>query len=364
MPGASLSLKLFRAQGFRCLADTELTPDPRLNLITGPNASGKSSLLEGLFYLGRGRSFRGSGNRELIQTGAPGFTLFGEVSPTGEQANHKLGVEIAIGERKVRIDGSNGTGADLAQLLPVQAIDPEIHELVHGSPEFRRRFLDWGVFHVKHQFLEVWRSYQKALRQRNAALRQGEADSAVRAWDAELIQHGEQVDLLRTAFLDAYLPLFESIVSDNLSFDSICSYKRGWSPNSGLEQALTESWSRDRAFGSTQVGPHRADLNLQVHERRARHRVSRGQQKMLGAALVIAQTRFVAANTENQLILLVDDPAAELDRENRTRLFEMLKDMPAQMFVTALEAEDLPEDFGWKHGEMFHVEHGKVSALV
>jgi DNA replication and repair protein RecF len=359
-----LSLKLFRAEGFRCLADTELAPDTHLNLITGPNASGKSSLLEGLFYLGRGRSFRGSGNRELIQTGSPGFTLFGEVAATEDEISHKLGVEIAIGERKVRIDGSNGNGADLAQLLPIQAIDPEIHELVHGGPEFRRRFLDWGVFHVKHQFLEVWRSYQKALRQRNAALRQGEPEAAVRAWDAELIQHGEQVDMLRTAFLDAYLPLFSSTVADNLSFDAICSYKRGWAPNSGLEQALADSWSRDRAYGSTQVGPHRADLNLQVHDRRARHRVSRGQQKMLGAALVIAQTRFVAEHTENNLILLVDDPAAELDKENRARLFEMLKDMPAQMFITALEPGDLPEDLSWERGEMFHVEHGKVSALV
>jgi len=359
-----LSLKLFRAEGFRCLAETELVPDPRLNLITGPNASGKSSLLEGLFYLGRGRSFRGSGNRELIQTGASGFTLFGEVTSIDEGTSHRLGVEIAIGERRVRVDGARGNGADLAQLLPVQAIDPEIHELVHGGPEFRRRFLDWGVFHVKHQFLETWRNYQKALRQRNAALRQGEAEAAVRAWDTELIQHGEQVDLLRSAFLEAYLPLFASIVDENLPFDAICGYKRGWSSNSGLEAALADSWSRDCAYGSTQVGPHRADLNLQVHDRRAKHRVSRGQQKMFGAALVIAQTRFVANHTDNQLVLLVDDPAAELDRENRTRLFEMLRDMPAQMFVTALEPGDLPGDLAREHGEMFHVEHGKVSALV
>ncbi len=321
-------------------------------------------MLEGLFYLGRGRSFRGSGNRELIQAGSPRFTLFGETTPLDKQLTDKLGVEIAVGERRVRINNTNGTGADLAQLLPVQAIDPEIHELVHGGPEFRRRFLDWGVFHVKHQFLETWRSYQKALKQRNAALRQGEAEVAVRAWDIELVHHGERVDQLRASFLDDYLPLFSSIVSKNLPFESICSYKRGWSSNSGLEQALLDSWSRDRIYGSTQVGPHRADLNLQVHDRRARHRVSRGQQKMLGAALVIAQTRFVAEHLENPLVLLVDDPAAELDRDNRTRLFEMLQDMPAQMFVTALEPGDLPEDLAWEHGEMFRVEHGKVSALV
>jgi len=354
-----LSLLQFRATGFRCLADIELTPDPCLNLITGPNASGKSSLLEGLFYLGRGRSFRGSGNRELIQTGRSGFTLFGEIAVGNIQ--HKAGVEVAIGERRIRIDGDNGTSSDLAQLLPVQVIDPEIHELVHGGPECRRRFLDWGVFHVKHQFLEAWRRYQKALRQRNAALRQNESDAEVQAWDAELIQYGEQVDQLRTEFLDDYLPLFSSIVADKLSFNANCSYKRGWSTSAGLEVALAESWSRDRAYAATQVGPHRADLNLQVHDHRARHWVSRGQQKMLGAALVIAQTRFVSERIADQLVLLVDDPAAELDRDNRNRLFEMLQDVPAQMFVTALEPEDLP----WSaQGKMFHVEHGKVTALV
>ena len=166
---------------------------------------------------------------------------------------------------------------------------------------------------------------------------------------------------MRSEYLDDFLPLFSSICDDNLTFDAICSYKRGWSSNIGLAEALDESWTRDRAYGSTQVGPHRADLPLEVHDRRARHRVSRGQQKMLGATLVIAQTRFVAGASQDDLVLLVDDPAAELDRDNRNRLFDMLQNIPAQMFVTALEREDLP----WtEQGNLFHTDHGKVSALV
>jgi len=114
-------------------------------------------------------------------------------------------------------------------------------------------------------------------------------------------------------------------------------------------------------MGSTQAGPHRAELALSVEDRRARYRVSRGQQKLLAATLVIAQTRYVAAQTGRELILLVDDPAAELDRENRRRLFDLLQHVPAQMFVTALEAEDLP----WsEQGRMFHVEHGRLSSRL
>ena len=358
-----MSLQLFRASGFRCLEDLEIQPDSRLNIVTGPNASGKTSLLEALFYLGRGRSFRNAGNRELIKSSATGFTLYGET--VSRETTARLGVEVQIGERRVRVNGENGNGGDLATILPVQAIDPEVHELVQGGPEQRRRFLDWGVFHVKHEFLNTWRRYQKALRQRNAALRQKEPDNRVKLWDNELIEQGERVHSLRKSFIEAYLPLFVSIIDENLPFESICSYKHGWSPNVGFDEALANSWKRDRAFGATQVGPHRADLQIEVQDRRARHRVSRGQQKMLAAAMVIAQVRYVAGVTDTELLLLVDDPAAELDRENRARLFTLLRDMPAQMFMTALEAADLPPAESLSdRAKSFHIDHGKVSALV
>lgn len=359
LAGSQLSLQKFIATGFRCLENIEFTPDPALNLIAGPNASGKTSLLEAIFYLSRGRSFRASGNRELIKTGSGGFTLYGEAS--SEDEPHKLGVEVGTGERRIRVDGENGTGADLAQLMPVQAIDPEVHHLVQGGPEYRRRFLDWGVFHVKHNFLSEWRRYQKALKQRNAALRAGESSGTVHAWDAELAAAGEQVDILRSEFIDGYLSLLSSIVNEKLPFAVKCFYRRGWEEGVGLLDVLHQNSARDRQLGSTQAGPHRADLSLSVEDRRARYRVSRGQQKLLAATLVIAQTRYVAAQTGRELILLVDDPAAELDRENRRRLFDLLQHIPAQMFVTALEVEDLP----WSdQGLMFHVEHGRLSSRL
>ena len=354
-----MSLQRFTVSGFRCLDDLEIEADSRLNLVTGANASGKTSLLESIFYLGRGRSFRASGNRELIQSGKKGFVLFGETEE--DEKRQRIGIEVAIGHRRVRVNGAQGNSADLARLLPVQVIDPEIHQLIQGAPELRRQFLDWGVFHVKHSFLETWRWYRKALNQRNAVLRQGDSDAALSVWNEALVEHGEEIHRLRSAFIDEFNSLFSAITGENLLFPANCTYKRGWPEETSLSAALAGSIHRDRAFGSTQVGPHRADIALTVNDRRARHRVSRGQQKMLAAALVIAQTRFVAAQTSAELILLVDDPAAELDRDNRERLFQMLREIPAQMFVTALEPEDLP----WSaQGQMFHVEHGKVSSLL
>jgi DNA replication and repair protein RecF len=355
-----MSVTFLNATGFRCLETVDIEFDPGFNLLVGPNASGKTSLLESLYYLGRGRSFRPVTNRELIQTGSSGFRIFG-IADGSSPSPHRLGIEVEAGRRRIRVDGQDGTGADLARCLPVQVIDPEIHELVQGGPELRRRFLDWGVFHVKHGFLAAWRDYQQALRQRNAALRQNEPDQLVRLWNEALVSHGTVVDQLRTEFLQEFLPLFSSIVSQNLSFDAICSYKSGWSAKSGFADALEENIARDRAFGATQVGPHRADLILDVADRRARYRVSRGQQKMLAAALVIAQTRYVAAQIATTPLLLVDDPAAELDRSNRECLFALLADMPAQMFITGLQADDLP----WTpQARMFHVEHGRVTSLL
>jgi len=354
-----VSLEEFRASGFRCLSAVNFRPHPGINLIAGPNASGKTSLLEAIYYLGRGRSFRASGNRELIQTGQSGFTLFGETLAGGK--SHRAGVELDAGQRRIRVDSENATGAELARILPMQAIDPEVHNLVQGGPEFRRRFVDWGVFHVKHDFMESWRRYQQVLRQRNAALRLGEPDSNVQAWDLELARYGERIDTDRQSFLEGYLRLLSSIIHEKLPFDVKVHYRRGWEEETPLLTALQQSRHRDRSMRSTQVGPHRADLNLSVHDRRARYRVSRGQQKLLAATMVLSQLRYVAQLGLQDLLLLVDDPAAELDRDNRGRLFDLLHDVPAQMFIAALEPEDLP----WsEQGLMFHVEHGKLSSRL
>ncbi len=336
-----------------------LEPHPRLNLISGENASGKTSLLEAIYYVGRGRSFRTAGNRELIQAGADGFSLYAEIA-AGE-AHHRSGVEVAAGERRIRVDGETGTSADLARALPVQAIDPEIHQLVQGGPEYRRQFLDWGVFHVKHSYLSAWRQYQKALKQRNAALRQREPMPQVTAWDEALVEHGNAVDQARKDYLSAYLPAFLSICRKKLEIDVKCGYLAGWPTDADYATSLQKGVDADRSKGFTQFGPHRADLQLEFQDRRARHRVSRGQQKLLAAAMIIAQVQFLATDTQGDLVLLVDDPAAELDSDNRERLFTLLRELPAQLFVTALEVDDLA---GFDHGASYRISAGRVASLL
>jgi DNA replication and repair protein RecF len=167
-----MPLGWFRAEQFRCLAEVEFELDPRANLFIGPNASGKTSLLEAAFFLGRGRSFRSRRRDALIRHGQEAFLLAGR-SEVGAVAT-PLGVRASRKDTEWRVGGAPADGiADLAEQFPAQVIDPDVHKLLEEGPGRRRRFLDWGVFHVEPAFLENWRRYHQALRQRNAALKHG-----------------------------------------------------------------------------------------------------------------------------------------------------------------------------------------------
>lgn len=359
-----MALAKFRIRDFRCLDRVELSADPDLNLVVGNNAAGKTSLLEAIYYLGRGRSFRGATNQELIRNNSDTFTLFAEVS-TIDAADtpviQKLGCEVSRGTKVLRLDGAGAKSSDLVAALPVQAIDPEIHELIQGGPEKRRRFLDWGVFHVEHSYMDAWRAYKATLKQRNAALKSNSSNELIKMWDQALIENGSKLDQYRKSFISDFKSQLDAILFDMFPFSLNIDYAPGWKAEFSFEEALLQSFARDRVMHATQVGPHRADLKLRIDERSARHRLSRGQQKLLGAALVIAQTHFVAESVKNRLVLLVDDPAAELDPEHQEHLFRLLQTVPAQLFISSLD----PTGISWENaGKTFSIEAGKVRPLL
>jgi DNA replication and repair protein RecF len=355
-----LALESVKVERFRCLDQVEFCPDASLNLIFGANGAGKTSVLEALFYLGRGRSFRSSQVSSLIQTDADSFTVFGKVRDDGKQ--YRLGVQVGRGSSDIHINGqAGGNTADLVEAFPVQIIDPEVHILVQGGPKGRRQFLDWGVFHVKHDFLAAWRRYRRGLQQRNMALRQGLERATIDIWSTELVEAGLKVDNLRRGYLEGFEVVFSRISEQLLGTPAICRYLPGWSLEETLSGALDQSWERDRKHGLTHVGPHRAELALEVEGRVARHRLSRGQQKLLGTALVLAQCEFVASSLQRTVALLVDEPAAELDSEHLEQLIDVLVKPGVQLFLTALEADALPLK---PQPTVFHVKHGKLSTLL
>jgi DNA replication and repair protein RecF len=347
-------VSLFRAEGFRCLAKVEFEPDAEYNLIHGANASGKTSLLEALSYLGRGKSFRGAPISSLIRHGESEFLLFGKID-RGEQLS-SVGVRNSREGLEVRIDGDAASGgAALAEALPLQIIDPDIHNLVSGGPEERRRYLDWIAFHVEHDFLPIWRRFRRALKQRNAVLKAGGA--GIEPWNAEFVELGLRVDQARHSVLEVCVAYLEEQGAALLESPIRFEYRRGWATDKALGEAVEDSFERDLQMGSTQVGPQRGDIRLIYDERQARRLVSRGQQKLLACSMVLAATEIVQAHLERPMLLLLDDPAAELDANSLSRLMGQVFKLGSQVIATSLDPEVLrfPEK-----PAMFHVEHGEL----
>ncbi len=355
-----MTLQAITCTDFRCLQTAELQPDPGNNLICGANASGKTRVLEAIAYLGRGRSFRGASTQNLIRHGCEEFLLFGR-SDTGVR-EVALGVRNSRAGLEVHVDGEKSSGAAaLAELLPLQVIDPDIHDLVAGGPEQRRRYIDWIAVHVEHGYLDVWRRFRRALKQRNAALKVGNNSSGLAGWDKELADVGRQVHEARKRVIELSTPALDEMAAALLGSGVELEYQRGWPADKALEEALQAAAEREQQLGSTQAGPHRADLRLIYDEHQARKRVSRGQQKLLACALILAAVEVVQTHLEKPLLLLLDDPAAELDGDSLVRLMKEVGGLGCQVIATALEPN--PSLFP-DSPKLFHVEQGVLSAAI
>lgn len=351
-----MPLTYFRCSNFRCLAAAEFEPEPRFNLVYGRNASGKTSLVEAIAYLGRGRSFRGAATEDLLRHGNNEFVLFGKVDSGAREVT--VGVSNGSDGLEIHVDGDKAQGAaTLAEILPLQILDPDVHELVAGGPEGRRRYIDWIAFHVEHGYLGHWRRFRRALRQRNAALKDNAAAGALAGWDEEFAAAAGEVHEARRRVLDIARPALEQTGEALLGAPVDADYRRGWSSDVPLLEALRSGLARDRLLGSTQSGPHRADLKLRYDERLARRLVSRGQQKLLASALVLAAAEVVQVDIGRPLLLLLDDPAAELDDESLARLMACVVALDCQVIATALDAGTALFP---RPARLFHVEQGKL----
>ncbi len=358
MPG---SLDRLQVKDFRCLQDAELEPSPGVNLIVGANASGKTSLLEAIFVLGRGRSFRTSRRARLVRDGAADFTVSGQVTRDRHQA--RVGIRGARTEPLVvRIDGKAAQNAgELSEWLPVEAIDPEVHKLVEEGPERRRRYLDWGTFHVERRFLDVWARYRKALRQRNALLQRSQRPgSELDAWEEEMAQAGTSLTAMRHRFLTELKAPLAAFSTQLLDLEAEISFRPGWDEARPLRDVLQAGRERDLALGRTLSGPHRAELVIELGAARARARVSRGQQKLLAASLILAQLQVLATAGQRRAVLLLDDPGAELDRRRVAGLIAAVQQLDLQLFIAALDRANLPE----LDARTFHMEQYRPRLMV
>lgn len=346
-------------ENFRLFSRFAIQPAPTVNLIVGANASGKTTLLEALYVLGRGRSFR-SAAPELAGVGGPHWRVQGTVASAGAP-ERTLGVGWSREGLDVNVDHGPSGIQDLVRHAAVEVLEPDSHRLLDEGPVYRRRYLDWGVFHVEHRFFPAWRRYQRALKQRNQALRDSAPLAEIEAWNPELVGAGEEVQAYREAQVESLrTPLAQQVAALLPGLEASMELSRGWSAGRSLDEALREHLEHDRRQGKTVAGPHRAELKLRLAGRSAKHQISRGQQKLLIAALLLAQAWLIADRRGVRPALLIDDFPAELGAPFQAALLSALRAYGGQVFVTAIEAtaalQTVPAD------AMFHVEHGVVSA--
>ena len=368
----------------RRFSDTTLAPGPGLNLITGDNGAGKTSVLEALHLMAYGRSFRGRVRDGLVQAGSPALEVFVEWAETGQQRLktgtggvadipqsyarlRKAGLRHNGQEWSGRLDGAPVAHlGDLCAALAVVSFDPGSHALISGGGEPRRRFLDWGLFHVEQEFLPLWRRYSRALRQRNALLKSKARDSELDAWDIELAEAGEIMSRQRQNYLDAVQPHYARLIASlapALGAGEL-RYLPGWRREElPLQDALLVARERDLLMGHTSVGPHRADWSLGFSALPGREALSRGQAKLVALAILLAQAEHHATTQGEWPVVALDDLASELDRNHQHRVLRHLLSCGAQVFVTGtempagLESLDAPL-------HKFHVEHATIHPSV
>lgn len=348
---------------FRNLTAVDLDFEPGFNFLVGNNGSGKTSLLEAIFYLGHGRSFKSAVTNRIISYDEPHFTLFGQI----QESQHQWSVglqKLRQGNTIVKINGEDGNKiADLAHLLPMQLITPEGLTLLNGGPSYRRAFLDWGLFHHHTQFHAAWSNLHRLLKQRNAALAQHQPYAAIKIWDIELAKLAHQVSQLRAEYAEALRPEIEQTCRLFLpELDIQVSFHQGWDKNTEYAELLAQNFERDKSLGYTFSGPQKADFRFKAQGLPVEDVLSRGQLKLLMCALRLAQGEHLMKQKQRHCIFLIDDFASELDQYKRALLAERLQQSGSQVFVTAITQGQLKE-MQVQEGRLFGVENGKIAVL-
>lgn len=357
-----MSLQKLDIFSLRNINRATLTPSSGINLIIGENASGKSSLLEAIYILGRARSFRSTHIKQVIQFDQSELIVSGQTKQKNGNIFH-LGIRLNGESCEIRINHEFCQKAELAYSLPALLIHPKSYKLLDSGPRERREFMDWGVFNENEDFLSSWRKFKKALQQRNSLLKTKRLNQ-INVWNTEFVQYGTIVSRYRQNYIDKLEPVFFDICKSFIKFNTIkLEYVRGWEARENFEYVLSVDLDKDLRYGFTHSGPHRSDLCVFMNGKLAKDYVSRGQLKLLVLALKLAQAKLINNSNINFVCVLIDDFTAELDISNKQKLLKFLSNLGCQVFMTTTELSNFGDLSLIDNYKVFHVEHGEICLL-
>ena len=337
-----MNIELLRATSLRCFKHVTFEPGPGVNWLIGPNGVGKTTLLEAAYILSHGRSFRAGGRTAPLRHGARDYLVYAEIT---RRDRPRIRLGLARTEERWEAHANGESLASLAPLFaacPVVYFGPESQSLILGPAEERRGFLDWSVFHVEHASLELWRAWRRALRQRNALLRQNARASDFLPWEHELGRLAERIHVLRQRCLAGLEPyISEEAVNLVPELGKVhVDYRPGWDEQIGLAEQLAATRNRDRERGFTRHGAHRADWSLAFDGIAQREHLSRGQAKAAALVCILAQTRWLKESIGEFPLLCLDDLESELDAPHATSIIKWLSERRIQSWLTSTQPID------------------------
>jgi len=341
----------------RNIVSAELSLHPRCNIVYGANGSGKTSILEAIYLLGSGHSFRTRETTPLINHGQPMLTVFSR-TVNGETISIQ---KLCTGSTQVKLNGQScSRSSELAHFLPCQLVYQDIFQIIDAGPAVRRTLLDWGMFHVEHSYHALWKNYRRVLKQRNALLRQRASLMDCKPWDHQLVELALALDSMRADYFSEWSRVFQHYLAQLTDTPCTIHYYKGWDrkqSNKPLGALLAEQFTSDVQRQFTHSGAHQADIVFDSVALRAKQVLSRGQQKMILIALKLAQGALLS----KPCVYLFDDVAAELDARHLERLVRCLSQIEGQFFLTAIEPGYLTESDLLADAAVFSLHSGAIS---
>jgi DNA replication and repair protein RecF len=353
---------LLKINNVRNISDVYIEPNAFLNIVIGPNASGKTALLEAIHLLARAKSFRTPRIKDVIQYNKKELQVVADVK-NNQKAVISTGIEKSHGSTLVRYNSMPvKTISNQANNIPLVLITPDSHQLVTGSPKQRRHWLDWAMFHVEQTYLRDWKAYHKALRNRNIVLKNGGNNQQISSWESCMLDSAEVLNNLRREFIDKLSKQFSKLLVDKLPGEIRIVFDSGYPDKVNFAEYLAEHREQDRKLGYTKFGSHKADIRFLVDENKIAQVYSRGQIKRFVTLFLLAQARTFELINKEKPVFLIDDYGAELDSQARIDLLSSVVAYGGQIFITSTEKDGSLS--GLEEFSMFHVERGNFNKVV
>jgi len=340
----------------RNILSAHLVLNPRFNFIAGPNGSGKTSILEALYLLSCGHSFRSREIAPIISKQHTMLTVFAKArneETISIQKSSSNPTQIKLNNQFC------SSTSQVAYALPCQVIYSDVFQIIDAGAAVRRSLLDWGLFHVKHNYLGVWKEYKKVLKQRNALLKTHAAYNQFVPWDKQLSKLANEIHILRHEYFGQWVDSFEKVLDKLSDISCSISYYKGWDrkkSGKSLDAILADSFVTDNHKQYTQYGPHQADIHIESNDTKAKNILSRGQQKIILMALKFAQADLL----DKECLYLIDDLAAELDEAHQCSVLNYLAESKGQYIITSTSLVDADSIITPDQISQFLIQKGQV----